>query len=359
MSTSSSKSSLKNQSKLEFKEHLLARRLSRLPKEILVKFWEQDLDFSKIKSRDEIVSRVIFEYQIKNKNFEFVGKFKNFLRDAVLTAREADYLISLADPSSIVDWVRSWENNRFMGQNYTFYLHAIVELNQKYLEVNQPRSKGKESQTKIKQVSFPSQAIFLVGSRQEKKEELNGLEVVSFHPTTEFEIIIRKDLDILEIRGPYQVVRDFVSTAILDNDNPFSAARSYFIGEAEDAKKSLVKPIRQIVKIDSLKRALDGAYKRIASPFPGIKASMFEATLEDLRDLDEETNPEAKAILKELVKNPVKGNISFSYEQKKYSFSITKTGGLFFREYVPEEVVTYIVYLIKLSDNIQDGTQSG
>ncbi len=359
MNTLSSKSSLANQSKLEFKEHLLSRRLSRLPKEILAKFWEQDLDFSEIKSQNGIVSRIILEYQIKNKNVEFVGKFKDFLRDAVLTAREADYLISLADPSNIVDWVRSWDNNCFIGQNYTFHLHTVVELNQKYLEIDQAKSKETESQAEIKQVSFPSQAIFLVGSRQEKKEELNGLEIVSFHPTTEFEIIIRKDLDILEIRGPYQVVRDFVSTAILDDNNPFSAARSYFIGESEDVKKSLVKPIRQIVKIDSLKKALNGAYKRIASPFPGIKASMFEATLEDLRDLDEETNPVAQAMLKEMIKNPVKGNISFRYKQKKYSFSITKTGGLFFREYVPEEVVTYIVYLIKLSGNIQDGTQNG
>ena len=162
----------------------------------------------------------------------------------------------------------------------------------------------------------------------------------------------------LEIRGPSQVVRDFISTCILDDNNPLSAARSYFIGEVEDVKKSLIKPIRQIIRIDTLKKLLNGAYKRIASPFPGIKASMFEATLEDLKDLDEETNPVARAILKEMIKNPVKGNISFRYQNKKYSFSITKTGGLFFREYVPEEVVTYIVYLIELSGNIPDGNQN-
>lgn len=346
MNTSNLNPSLASQSELQFKEHLLTRRLRRLPKEILTKFWEQDLDLSEIRSRDEIVNRIVFEYQIKNKNIEFVVKFKDFLRDAVLTAREADYLVSLADPSSIIDWIKSWDNNRFIGQSHTFYLHTVVEFNQRYLEIDQTKSK---TSTEIKKVSFPSQAIFLVGSKQEKKEELNELEVISFYPTTEFEIIIRKDIDILEIRGPYRVVQDFVSTAILDDDNPLSAARSYFIGEAEDVKKSLIKPIRQIVKIDSLKKEIDGAYKSIASPFPGIKASMFEATLENLRDLDEETNPAAKAVLKEMVKNPVKCNISFDYENERYSFSITKTGGLFFRKYIPEEVVTYIVYLIVLN----------
>ena len=355
---SSSKSSLVNQSQLEFIEHLLTRRLSRLPKEILTRFWEQDLDFSEIKSQNGIVNRIILEYQIKNKNAQFAEKFKDFLRDAVLTAREADYLISLSNPSSIINWIKSWENNQFLGQHYTFYLHTVVELNEKYLEVDQTESKVKDSQYGIKKVSFPSEAIFLVGSRQEEKNELNGLEVVSFHPTTEFEIILRKDLDILEIRGPSQVVRDFISTCILDDNNPLSAARSYFIGEVEDVKKSLIKPIRQIIRIDTLKKLLNGAYKRIASPFPGIKASIFEATLEDLKDLDEETNPVARAILKEMIKNPVKGNISFRYQNKKYSFSITKTGGLFFREYVPEEVVTYIVYLIELSGNIPDGNQN-
>lgn len=344
----------KTQAQLEFKIHLLARRLGRVPKDILTRSWEQDLDLSEIKNQNDIVSKIIFEYQIKNKNSTFINKFKDFLRDAVLTAREADYLISLKDPKNIIKWIKSWENNQFVGQNYNFFLHTIVELNPKYLEITKEKSKKKENNN----ISFPSLAIFLVGSRLDKKEELNGLEVISFYPTIEFEIIIREDLDILEIRGPYQVVKDFVSTAILDDDNLLSAARSYFIGEVEDVKKSLIKPIRQVVKIDTLKNLLDGAYKRIASPFAGKKASMFEATLEDLKDIDEETNPIAQAMLKEMIKNPVKGNISFRYHDKKYSFSITKTGGLLFREYVPEEVVTYIVYLIILSGNIRNGNQN-
>lgn len=247
----------------------------------------------------------------------------------------------------------SWENGVFLGQKNTFVLHTIIKLNQKYLEIESTENPGK-----IDKTSFPSLSIFLVGSKNEEKNELNGLDTVSFHQTTEFEIIIREDLDLLEIRGPHDVVKDFVSTAILDDNNLLSAAKSYFIGEEEDTKKSLLKPIRHKIGIDKLKILLDGSYTKIKSPFPGSKTSMLEATLSDFKDLVEETHPDAQAILKEMLKNPVKGNISFKFKNKKYSFSITKTGGLFFREYIPEEVVTYIVYLITLSGKVKDGNQN-
>lgn len=41
----------------EFKEHLLMRRLNRLPKDTLIKFWEVDIDFSETKTRDAIVKK--------------------------------------------------------------------------------------------------------------------------------------------------------------------------------------------------------------------------------------------------------------------------------------------------------------
>lgn len=338
---------------LEFKEHLLRRRLNRLPKDILCKFWEPHLDLKSIKSQSEILDRIIIEYQMKREKPQFISIFKNFLRDTVLTAREAEYLIHIQEPIKIIDWIMSWENGVFLGQKNTFNLHTIVELNEKYLEID-----GTENNNEINKISFPNLAVFLVGSKYEERRELNGLDIISFHQTTEFEIIIRKDIDLLEIRGPHEVVKDFVSTAMLNDNNPLSAAKSYFIGELEDSKKSLLKPIRYIIQIDKLKRLLDGAYTKIKAPFPGSKTSMIEATLEDFKELDEETNPDAKSILRELVKNPVKGNISFKYQGKKYSFSITKTGGLFFREYIPEEIVTYIVYLITISGRIKNGTQS-
>jgi sulfate adenylyltransferase subunit 1 (EFTu-like GTPase family) len=206
------------------------------------------------------------------------------LRDSVLTAREADYLIHLSNPKNIISWINSWEDKRFIGQKYNFYLHTIIKLNEKYLEVEGdaefPKQESKDD-VNLNKISFPSVAVLLVGSKQEKTEELDGLDVISYHLTTEFEIILREDLDIIEIRGPYQVVRDFVSTAILDDDNPLSAAKSYFIGDIEDAKRSLVKPIRQVIKIDALKQLLNGSYRKLAAMFPGTKASKFEATLED------------------------------------------------------------------------------
>jgi hypothetical protein len=336
----------------EFKEHLLTRRLGRLPKDTLIKFWEVDIDFSETKTREAIIKKIVFEYSIKKNNSEFLSKFKDFLRDSVLTAREADYLIHLSKPKNIITWINSWSEKKFIGQKYNFYLHTVVELNQKYLETEEDNQEGKKDK-----ISFPKIAILLVGSKQEKTEELDEMQVISFHSTTEFEIIIRENLDIIEIRGPYQVVKDFVATAILDNDNPLSAAESYFIGDVEDVKKSLVKPISQIIKIDSLKKLIDGSYTKLAGKFAGKKTSKFEATLEELKSLEEETNPVAHSVLKEMLKNPIKGSISFNYKQKKYAFAITKTGGLFFREYIPEEVVTYILYKIKLSSSIQNEEQ--
>jgi hypothetical protein len=319
---------------LEFKEHLLKRRLKRAPKERLTNFWKKDINFSQEKSLNSIIDRIIFECQIRKKDDCFKNKFLDFLRDVVLTAREADYLISLQEPTSIIDWIKSWKGKLFPCQKHDVQLHTIVKLNEKLSQEG---------------IYYPTFAIFLVASNQTKTEELDGLEVVSYHPTTEFEIIIRDNFDILEIRGPYAVVKDFVSTAILDKNNPLSAAHSYFIGEKEDVSKGQIAPIRQIIKIEALKNILCGSYTQLKASFPGTKTSMVEVTLENLSNVNEEDHPEAKAVLLEMLKNPVKGNLSFSYQEKQYSFVITKTGGLFFRKYIPEEVVTYILYKIKLS----------
>lgn len=70
----------------------------------------------------------------------------------------------------------------------------------------------------------------------------------------------------------------------------------------------------------------------------------------------EETHPEGQVVLKEMMKNVVKGDISFYYENKRYSFSVTKTGGLLFREYIPEKVLTYILYNVKLSGYALNGS---
>lgn len=84
------------------------------------KFWEQHLDLSDAKSQDDIFNRIIFYYKIRRNNPQFISDFKDFLRDTVLTAREADYLISLDNPQDIVSWVKSWAGNQFFGQSYIF-----------------------------------------------------------------------------------------------------------------------------------------------------------------------------------------------------------------------------------------------
>ena len=315
-----------SQPNFNFKEHLLKRRLLRLPKDKITGFWEnEDIDFNGIINQKDIIDKIITEYKIKFSNQQFISKFKDFLRDVVLTAREADYLISINNSEKIIQWMQSWSNNTFVGQKYNFQLHTVVELNHKSLPVNRNLDNVKIDTKKFKmnQISFPTIVGFIVASSQTIKRELDGLEEISYNPTKEFEIIIRKDLDIVEVRGAFEVVRDFVSTAILDSHNPLSSAESYFIGDEEDSKKGITKITRQIIRIDTLKNLLDGSYTKLSSPFPGTKMSKIEATLDDLKTIAEETHPEAQVILQEMMKNPVKGNICFCYNKSKYSFSVT------------------------------------
>lgn len=347
------------QPKLNFKLHLLKRRLRRLPKDLITKFLEgEQIDCSEIKSQKELIERIITEYQIQLNNLQFINKFKNFLRDEVLTAREADYLISITESQNIIKWIQSWANNNFVGQKHNFKLHTVIDLDHKFLEINPNLNDLDIDKEKfnLNKICFPTTAIFVVASSQTRKQELNGLEEISYYPTTEFEIILRKDLDIVEIRGSYKVVRDFVSTAILDKNNPLSAAKNYFIGDEEDSNKGITQITRQIIRIDTLKNLLDGSYTKLSSPFSGSKMLNIEATLDDLKTVGQETHPEAQKILTEMMKNPVKGKISFCYNRKKYSFSVTKTGGLLFREYIPEETVTYILYHILLSGYVRHGS---
>ena len=343
---------------ISFEEHLLKRRLRRLPIDLLIKFWGDKIDFDQKKSQKSIVDRILLEYQIKKQNPLFLNEFKDFLRDVVLTAREADYLISVKDPKQIINWARSWENNTFGGFRHKFKLHTIVDLNDKILEIDSDKLEhlSPEQRKKIEKIYYPTSVVFVVATSRNIKHELNGLEEISYYPTTEFEIIIRKNLDIVEIRGSYKVVKDFVSSALVSERNPLSAARSYFIGDASDSSKSVTNVVRQIIKIDTLKKLLDGSYVKISSDFPGSKVSKFEATLENMKYLAEETHPEAQVVLEEMMKHPVKGHISFTYKKKEYSFSITKTGGMLFREYIPEEVVSYILYNIRLSGKALDGS---
>ena len=151
-------------------------------------------------------------------------------------------------------------------------------------------------------------------------------------------------MNLMEARGEQTVIRDFINTAVIDSHNPLSMASSFFVGETEDAKSnSIVKAIGKVIRIEALKTALNGKYLSISAPVRGDKTSRIQAIFEELSDLDDETDPSIKPLLTSLIKDQDRSRISFKYKEKKFSFGITKKGGLTFRKYAPEEVVTYVI----------------
>jgi len=73
----------------------------------------------------------------------------------------------------------------------------------------------------------------------------------------------------------------------------------------------------------------------------------MKAELDELYNLNEETEPNLKIVVEDLLNNQDRSRISFKYKGDKYSFDITKSGGLFFKKYAPEEVITYVLGKIK------------
>lgn len=51
-------------SPITFEEHLLKRRLKRLPIDLLQDFWKDEIEFDKKKSQKSIVDKILAEYQI-------------------------------------------------------------------------------------------------------------------------------------------------------------------------------------------------------------------------------------------------------------------------------------------------------
>lgn len=133
---------------------------------------------------------------------------------------------------------------------------------------------------------------------------------------------------------------------MMDNGNPLLMAASLFVGEENDIRNSLIKTFRTRIGIESLKNALDGSFLSITSIVNGSKASRVKIDLDELKNSDEETEPTLKELIEKVQPTLDKGRISFKYGNKRYSFMITKTGGIRFYEYVPEEVVTYLIYTI-------------
>lgn len=53
-----------------------------------------------------------------------------------------------------------------------------------------------------------------------------------------------------------------------------------------------------------------------------------------------------------------KSRIAFLYNNNTYSFTVTNSGGLFFKQYAPEEVITYVLLKILLLQNLNNGYSS-
>ncbi|MEH2446335.1 MAG: hypothetical protein V7K18_11265 [Nostoc sp.] len=321
-----------------FIKHFLERRLKRVPTSILKDFLLlcKTSNFSeneiKNKSQQDLIDEIILNYEIMQNNQDFNLIFNQFLRDKLFSAKESEDIMQIPKKDKVINWITSWTDNRYIGQRYNFTVHTYVKLEEKFILVDNEN------------ISLPHEIILLVAYSQTPKSIPSGLELVEYSPTTEIELVFRQNMNLLEVRGQFEVIRDFVNTAVIDSHNPLSLAQSLFIGEREDAQRnSIVKKISKVIKIDDLKSAVKGTYLTVSAPVAGSKTVRLKATLDELDVLGEETDPLLNPVLKDLLNNQDKSRISFKLSGKKYSFAITKSGGLTFMQYAPEEVMTYVL----------------
>jgi len=321
----------------EFNQYFLENRLKRVPMSVLRSFLleliEPELKNEIQKdSQSKLIERIFFYYHLRQEKQDFIGAFNQFIRDHLFSAKESVYLIQVPNQDAVIDWIGSWHDGKYIGHRFHFSKHTHIPLKERFLSIED------------KKVSFPSDVILLVASSQTLKVIPSGLNLVEYYPTVEIELIFRKGMNLMEARGELAVIRDFINTAVIDSHNPLSMASSFFVGEKEDARaNSIVGSIGKVIRIDALKTALNGKYLSISAPVKGEKTSRIQASFEELSDLDDETDPYIKPLLTSLIKDQDHSRISFKYKEQKFSFGITKRGGLTFRQYAPEEVVTYVV----------------
>jgi hypothetical protein len=324
-----------NDAEFLFVDYFLEKRLKRVPTEMLRNFLLKYKDFPKSTTQDKVVEQIVSYYSIMKTNDVFMCAFKEFLRDYVLCARESNYLIRVINTETVIYWIQSWQDKEFIGQNYKFYLHVYGSLDERFIEVNEEKA------------YFPSEVILLVAKIKEPKTIADGLNILEYSPTSEIELIFRKESNLIEVRGQYQIIRDFIVTCGFDQQNPLRTSNSIFIGDSDSVPANTITTLGRRIGINALKEALNGKYLTVASPVSGSRTARMKASSNGKDDLSDETNPAIKAVLDEILANPEKCSILFEYKNKKYSFGITKSGGLTFFKYTPEEVITYILQKIK------------
>jgi len=327
---------------MKFNDHFLAKRLSRVPINILEKFVQNWKDTKDIKTQKKLINEIIFQLNIMTNNQEFVLLFKTFFQYYVLSARESEYLLQIDDKFEVIKWLKSLKSGKFIGQKYDFIFHNFIKFEEKYLETL-------EDEDNVTPISFPTDLVLLIAVSHNPIIVSNGLEPLYYHRTSEFEILFRKDMNLIEVRGDFQVIRDFVNTATLNRENPLSKAQSIFVGDRNETRPntSLLKPAK-FINIEVLRTAINGSYLSLSSAVSGVKTSRITMEFEGLNHFSEETDTVLSAIVEKTIKDPDKTRISFIYDKKSYPFGITKSGGLTFLKYTSENVITYI--LKKLRD---------
>jgi hypothetical protein len=321
----------------EFNDYLLKSRLNRVSQTLLEKFLSGLKDIKDIpKNRENLTNEIVDYYKIMKSNSEFSIKFGSFIRDYVLSAGQSEYLIHVDNHEGFINWVIDLNlGEKFLSLSQSEDGSENIEITQSI--------EDKESQY----LSFPSKVFLLVGYNQNSKSVFSKDKLIDFYETIEFEIILRKDCPLVGIRGNYGVVRDFFTSAILDTSNSLSMVQSIFIGEFDSKKSRPIAKPRKVIEIEKLRKAIDGCYLDIDAPVSGDQATRIKFSLKGMKDIQEETHPTLSPVLKDVLAAQEKSRIGFQYNNNDYSFSVTVNGGLYFRQFAPEEVTTYI--LLKIS----------
>ena len=346
----------------EFNEHLLKSRLRRVSFVKLEGFlagFKSTKDV--LKTKEDLINEIINNYLIMKQNSDFMCKFGSFIRDFVLGANQSENLIEISDDlkPAFINWINSWQDNKFIGKKYNFYKNVYLELGQKSLVV----SKTEDGLENIKIIEdsnqdldfegdyrlfFPSSVFFLVAYNKETKSYFSIDKLVEIHETIEFEIILRNDSPLVSIRGDQKVLRDFFFSVIENIDNPLSMVQSLLIGDFDGKKTQTILKPRKTIAIEALRQAINGKCLDMTAPVSGDQVERVKLSFKGVQNPTEETHPTYGPALEEAWREQENSRIAFSYNGVTHTFSVTRNGGLYFRSFTPEEVITYI--LLKISN---------
>ena len=330
-------------------EFFLGRRLNRVSVEHITKFLKEELnsEIGEFDDKELQIERFLTFYRstYNHKSNELKEKYFKFFRNYLLTSNRSEHILqieNLEDKESLINWIKTLSKEEgIKGQNHVFYMHEHHKLDELKIEFDEENeSKGS--------IYLPTEALLMLSKDNKEKSIPNGYNIVKYNPTKEFEVIFRKDCKYIEVRGEYTIVKDFVSTCLKLVKNLFKDASSIFIGNKNPRTKKIlgISKIKSDISIEELRKSLNGKYLKISSQVSGSSVVKISMVFDDQKNSEEETNIDFKNVYDKIVENPDTGSIFFSYNGNKVSFRITNKGGLNFVQYVPEDVITYVIYKI-------------